>query len=238
MISSLVISEIFGPTIQGEGPAAGRIATFVRLGGCNLTCGWCDTAYTWDAGRFDLRGEMTRLTVDEVAADVAARGDGLVVISGGEPLLQDRPGYGLARLANRFAGQGREVHIETNGTIEPGASLVSAVSLFAVSPKLPHSGVEASRAIKWPALRAFAALARVGRAYLKIVCRTREDIADAAALASTAEFPPGSAWVMPEGTTPAVVVERLRELTGPAIALGLNITSRQHVLTWGDERGH
>src|SRR5882757_4450270 len=41
------INEIFGPTVQGEGAAGGRHCLFVRVADCNLTCGWCDTAYTW-----------------------------------------------------------------------------------------------------------------------------------------------------------------------------------------------
>ena len=65
-MSSLVVSEIFGPTIQGEGQYAGQLVAFIRLGGCNLACSWCDTPYTWDASRFDLRNEMTRTPVNEI----------------------------------------------------------------------------------------------------------------------------------------------------------------------------
>ena len=46
--NSLTVSEIFGPTFQGEGPFTGRAAVFLRLGRCNLDCKWCDTPYTWD----------------------------------------------------------------------------------------------------------------------------------------------------------------------------------------------
>jgi len=50
--TTLRVAELFGPTVQGEGPAAGERAAFVRLSGCPLACAWCDTPYTWDAGRF------------------------------------------------------------------------------------------------------------------------------------------------------------------------------------------
>ena len=60
-MDDLVVAEIFGPTWQGEGPSAGQVAAFVRLGLCNLTCAWCDTAYTWDRSRFDLRAELRRM---------------------------------------------------------------------------------------------------------------------------------------------------------------------------------
>lgn len=44
-VRDLLVSEVFGPTVQGEGKHCGRIAAFVRLGGCNLHCRWCDTPY-------------------------------------------------------------------------------------------------------------------------------------------------------------------------------------------------
>src|SRR4029450_7825218 len=54
----LVVSEVFGPTFQGEGPSVGRRAGFVRLGRCNLDCSWCDTPYTWDWERHDPAVEL------------------------------------------------------------------------------------------------------------------------------------------------------------------------------------
>lgn len=69
-MDTLPVAEVFGPTFQGEGPYAGRIASFVRLGGCNLSCSWCDTPYTWDGVRFDLRNELTSLTAEAVVAQV------------------------------------------------------------------------------------------------------------------------------------------------------------------------
>lgn len=62
---SLVVSEVFGPTHQGEGPHAGQLCAFVRLMGCNLSCSWCDTPYTWDASRYDLKAEGHRMTVED-----------------------------------------------------------------------------------------------------------------------------------------------------------------------------
>ena len=146
-------------------------------------------------------------------------------------------GYGLADLAAILAADGRDVHVETNGTIAPGELLAEAVRLFVVSPKLSHSGMDAARAIDWPVLRSFAELAKAGRAALKIVCQVPEDVAEASALAVTAGFPRSACWIMPEGITAAAVLGGLQVLTEPALALGLNVTGRQHVLTWGEERG-
>src|SRR5687768_9454687 len=87
-MTELVVSEVFGPTWQGEGPSLGRRAGFVRLGRCNLACSWCDTPYTWDWDRFDPAVELTRMSVDAIADRIASMEVPLVVITGGEPLLQ------------------------------------------------------------------------------------------------------------------------------------------------------
>ena len=81
---TLPISEVFGPTLQGEGPHAGRTVQFIRLGGCNLSCSWCDTPYTWDASRFNLRQELTPMSVQEILDRIIPGVP--IVLSGGEPL--------------------------------------------------------------------------------------------------------------------------------------------------------
>src|SRR4051794_5963800 len=88
--ASLVVSEIFGPTWQGEGPSLGRRCGFVRLGRCNLACTWCDTPYTWDWERFDPAVELRRTPVDDILSQLDAMDVDMVVISGGEPMLQQR----------------------------------------------------------------------------------------------------------------------------------------------------
>lgn len=93
-------------TIQGEGPLAGRPATFVRLAGCNLMCPLCDTEYT--AGR-------QRFTVEEAVHSICtmSRRDWLVVLTGGEPFRQ----VSLPRLIDGLIYRNRDVQIETNGTL-------------------------------------------------------------------------------------------------------------------------
>ncbi|MDP9441218.1 MAG: 7-carboxy-7-deazaguanine synthase QueE, partial [Actinomycetota bacterium] len=91
----LVVSEVFGPTFQGEGPSIGRRAGFVRLGRCNLACTFCDTPYTWRWEDHDPAAELTRRNVAGVVADLEGMGVELVVVTGGEPLLQQRHLTGL-----------------------------------------------------------------------------------------------------------------------------------------------
>jgi len=82
------ISEIFGPTIQGEGPLVGRPTVFVRTGGCDYRCTWCDTLY---AVLPEYRGEWTLMTPAAIMARVDELAGGepvLVSLSGGNPALQ------------------------------------------------------------------------------------------------------------------------------------------------------
>lgn len=85
---TLLIAERFDPTLQGEGSSTGQQALFIRLSRCNLTCPACDTTYTWDWSRFDPAAEASRVPIDELVAWVLASSTTLVVIIGGEPLLE------------------------------------------------------------------------------------------------------------------------------------------------------
>jgi 7-carboxy-7-deazaguanine synthase len=127
----LRITEIFH-SIQGESSHAGRPCVFVRLTGCNLRCRWCDSEYTFTGGE--------KMALDEVIARVDAYGCNLVEITGGEPLAQ-RESLDLIR---RLCDAGREVLIETSGSID--TSEVDSRARVILDVKCPGSGeVEANR---------------------------------------------------------------------------------------------
>ncbi|MFE5027903.1 7-carboxy-7-deazaguanine synthase QueE [Streptomyces sp. NPDC056656] len=229
----LVTAEVFGPTFQGEGPSSGRRASFIRLGGCNLHCSWCDTPYTWDADNFDLRAELTRVPVADLCTRALAGDPGLVVISGGEPLLhQKQPGW--KELLDLLASAEVEIEVETNGTLAPTPFTAAMVDRFNVSPKLAHAGDPESARIRPDAI---AALNSTGRASFKFVCRTSADVSQVAAHTSAWGIPSDRVWIMPEGTTSGTLHERLPVIAAPAIAEGFNVTTRLHVHAWGDQRG-
>ncbi|MGW1071566.1 7-carboxy-7-deazaguanine synthase QueE [Streptomyces sp. NPDC002537] len=231
--SSLVVAEVFGPTVQGEGPSLGRRAGFIRLGGCNLTCTWCDTPYTWDASRHDLRAELRRVPVGDIARRALTGRPELVVLTGGEPLLhQHQPGWAL--LLDHLAAAGAEVEVETNGTIAPSSRTVEAVTRFNVSPKLRHAGVDEHRRIRPPAITA---LHTTGKATFKFVCRTPDDVAEVTRYATAWDLPPSLVWIAPEGTTNARIAARIAAVADPVITAGFNLTTRLHVHAWGEVRG-
>ncbi|MEE1820962.1 7-carboxy-7-deazaguanine synthase QueE [Streptomyces sp. BE20] len=142
----LWIADTFADTVQGEGPSTGVPALFIRTSGCNLACRpWCDTPYTWDRARFDLSRERRRMSVEEVADWALERPERLAVITGGEPLMQQKA---IVALAWRLSAGGKRVEIETNGTYPPCRELVDAGVHFNVSPKLGNSGMPAGRRIR------------------------------------------------------------------------------------------
>jgi len=217
----LVVSEVFGPTFQGEGPSSGRLAMFLRLGRCNLDCSYCDTAYTWDWTRFDPDTELRRRSVDEVLVQLDGVNVPLLVITGGEPLLQQRHLVPLVRAAH---ARGWRIEVETNGTIAPLPALGALVDQWNVSPKLAGSGVELVR--RWqPDARAIA----------KFVVRSASELDEAAAVAEAGHL--SEVWIMPEATDAATLVDRLGALAPDVLARGWHLSSRLQILLWGDTRG-
>jgi 7-carboxy-7-deazaguanine synthase len=223
-MTQLVVSEVFGPTVQGEGPSLGRRAGFVRLGRCNLACSWCDTPYTWDWSRFDPSVELSRVDVPSVLAAVDAMDVPMVVVTGGEPLLQQTAVVGLLEA---MAGRWR-IEIETAGTIAPKPELVELVDQFNVSPKLANSGNPLSQRLRPDVLGAFM---DTGKAVFKFV------VAGVHELDEVAGFGVSPVWIMPEGTSAAVLHHRLAMLADAVIERGWNLTTRLHVELWGDKRG-
>ncbi len=122
------ITEIF-KSIQGESTHAGLPCVFVRLTGCNLRCSWCDSEYTFTGGH--------RMALEEVLKEVEqlSPGGGLVEITGGEPMLQERE---VVPLMQRLLDAGYRVMIETSGE-RPLEKVPKAVAKI-VDVKCPNSG--------------------------------------------------------------------------------------------------
>ncbi|WP_317195769.1 7-carboxy-7-deazaguanine synthase QueE [Pinibacter aurantiacus] len=102
--TSLPVMEAFY-TLQGEGFHQGRAAYFIRLGGCDVGCVWCDVKESWDAEKHPL------LTLDKIVADAAAFPGRLAVVTGGEPLM-----HNLDELTAALHDAGFQTNIETSGS--------------------------------------------------------------------------------------------------------------------------
>ncbi|WP_228713624.1 7-carboxy-7-deazaguanine synthase QueE [Arundinibacter roseus] len=101
--TDLPIMEAFY-TLQGEGAHAGKAAYFIRLGGCDVGCHWCDVKESWDATRF------ARQSIADIVAGAMQFPGRLAVITGGEPLM-----YNLSALTGALQAAGFQTNIETSG---------------------------------------------------------------------------------------------------------------------------
>lgn len=97
-----IVEEFY--TLQGEGRYSGHAAYFIRIGGCDVGCPWCDTKISWDASRHSMK------TVDEIVKNAAACPASFAVITGGEPLM-----YNLDYLCKGMKEAGVKTSLETSG---------------------------------------------------------------------------------------------------------------------------
>lgn len=103
-LTGLPVMESFY-TLQGEGAHQGRAAFFIRLGGCDVGCVWCDVKESWDASKHP------RFSIPDLVAEASAYPGRLAVITGGEPLMHD-----CTELTSALRRAGFATHIETSGS--------------------------------------------------------------------------------------------------------------------------
>lgn len=116
-------------TIQGEGHYQGQAAYFIRLGGCDVGCVWCDVKESWNASAHPV------VSVHEITQRVKSAGSPVAVITGGEPLM-----YDLTALTESLQAEGIRTHIETSGVYP----VTGAWNWICFSPKkfkAPHSSI-------------------------------------------------------------------------------------------------
>lgn len=245
-VGQLAVSEIFGPTFQGEGSSIGRRCYFLRLAGCNQHCSWCDTPYTWDwSGRngkaYDPREEVHKYDAKDIVAELNQlridASDGtladqrsMLVITGGEPLLQQAK---LLPLVEFLFHWNWEIEIETAGTVVPH-EISRYVTKYNISPKLENSGNELKTRYRPQVLKLLQAEG-AGRVCWKFVARTDEDLAEIAHIVNECELSP--VYVMPEGTDSETIKERMQELAAEVLKRGWNLTTRLQVELYGNRRG-
>ena len=167
------IIEIFGPTIQGEGAEAGLPTHFVRLGGCDYRCSWCDTMYAVDP--VVVRRDSTLVEPPSQIIETLTRLPGSprwVSVSGGNPPL-----HRLATLGGRRHERAFLVSVETQGSVWRG--WLSAADRLTASPKPPSSGMATARVTSdSSSVHGFGTSNSSAciRAILKIVCFEDRDV--------------------------------------------------------------
>lgn len=131
--SKIRISEIFGPTIQGEGHLIGQPTVFVRTGGCDFRCEWCDTLYAVDP---EFKSQWKLYSAEEILqqVEILSQAPLLITLSGGNPALQP-----LGSLLEQGHNAGYQFSIETQGSV--AKNWFSQLDHLVLSPKPPSSGM-------------------------------------------------------------------------------------------------
>ncbi len=128
LAQTLPIVEMFH-SIQGEGAWVGTNAFFIRLGGCDVGCPWCDTKQSWNPKRHPQQ------TIGELVAAAKAANPQIVVITGGEPLMHD-----LTLLTRQLKAADLQVHLETSGA-PPFSGSFDWVTFSPKRFKPPHPSI-------------------------------------------------------------------------------------------------
>ena len=170
-----------------------------------------------------------KLSPEEAAAAVLHYPCRRLVITGGEPLVQQKALPGLLRLLPEHF-----VEMETNGAILPDEELLHHIGQFNVSPKLPHSGNDAARAWKPDILRR---LAETKKAWFKFVASCEEDVAGVLRLAQQAGIPAERILIMPLAASREELDIMRPRVVAWSLRYGLRFSDRLHIAIWGSKKG-
>ncbi|MCY3738508.1 MAG: 7-carboxy-7-deazaguanine synthase QueE [Gemmatimonadaceae bacterium] len=227
----MFLSEIF-TSLQGEGRYAGHPSLFVRTSGCNLRCTWCDTPHT------SWRSDGRAVDVESVLAETEVWRDvEHAVVTGGEPMLHPD----LPRLVDGLAERGHLVTIETAAT-----RFIEGLRphLFSLSPKLSNSR-------PGPQHRAEQRLHDGNNRHdliprfldagcqvqVKYVVQGPGDLPEILEHVGRWRIPRNLVYLMPEGVSREVLMERSRVVAGICRDEGFRFTGRLHIELWGNTRG-
>lgn len=239
--------EIFH-SLQGEGRSIGRPSVFIRASLCNLHCRWCDTDYTWnwidtdfehekdadpDYAKFRREEQILSLDIEEVARIAKTFPASNFVLTGGEPLLQEKAWNELMEILSDSVS-GAEFEIETNGTLLPGEEFLDRIDRLNVSPKLANSGVAEAARRRPEILRN---LALTEKADFKFVVGDESDLKEILEIVESAKIPPSNTFLMPKARSEAELDSNQFRVAALAQTYGFRYSDRLHLRLYGAKRG-
>lgn len=233
------VLEIFGPTIQGEGMVVGRKTMFVRTAGCDYSCSWCDSAFTWDGSAKD---EINRMSAEDIMAKLMELGSDQfdhVTISGGNPALLKH----LGELIDLLHENNIEVALETQGS--RWQDWFHDIDDLTLSPKPPSSRMETN----WEILDSIITSLNGHKGIsLKVVVFNRDDLAYAEKVHQRYPSVPfflqvGNDELDEEktGTLASHLLDRyewlIEEVVKSSTLNHVRVLPQVHALVWGNKRG-
>lgn len=228
----ITISEIFGPTIQGEGSLIGTPTVFVRTGGCDYRCSWCDTLHAVDKKYKNDWLEMSAHDVFQQVEKLSGKPI-LVTLSGGNPAIQD-----LSELIRLGKAKGYRFAMETQGSVS--AAWFAELDYLTLSPKPPSSKM------KFDQIRFDTALhnAQDADISLKIVIADKEDLEWTGEVKR--QYPHLPLYLQPcnleleEAPSLKTLSTKTLNLVDEVIQRGwfdVTVLPQLHVYLWGNEKG-
>lgn len=168
-MNKLPVIEIFGPTIQGEGMVVGQKTMFVRTAGCDYSCSWCDSSFTWDGSGKHLIVQMTAEEIWSELKRMGGSGFSFVTISGGNPALLRH----LDALIAILKENNIKIGVETQGS--KWQDWLYDIDELTISPKPPSSGMTTDFSVLSDILRKLKESKSNQHISLKIVVFNQED---------------------------------------------------------------
>ena len=196
------------------------------------------TAYTWDADNYNLKKETKKLSVQECAQQINAIESTLLVISGGEPLLQQEALDDLFPRMPAFVMGDLKVEVETNGTIVPMWPPNTFQLRFNVSPKLSHADDGRDPYSKRVIPSVLEELGKRWDCRFKFVVSDPSDEYEILDIVKGCGLNGDHVWLMPLGTEVEQLNQSLQVASEIAVRNKWNVTDRMHIRIWDGKRGH
>ena len=234
--------EIFGPTIQGEGMVVGQKTMFVRTAGCDYSCSWCDSSFTWDGSGKELIVQMTAEEIWSELKRIGGNGFSFVTISGGNPALLKN----LDALVAILKEQGIRMGVETQGS--RWQDWLYDIDELTISPKPPSSGMTTDFHVLSDILEKLEARNSRQKISLKVVVFNQEDYAYAKQVHLRYPAIPFYLQVGNDDTTStdnaalvSYLLEKYEALIDQVMAddelTDVKVLPQLHALVWGNKRG-
>lgn len=260
----MLINEIY-KSIQGEGKFIGTPSIFIRLSGCNLSCSWCDTKYTWlftekklrkvqnrimRSGQLlsDFKGlkihnkskEETKMYPLKIIGAIMELLDHTnirnVVFTGGEPLIQTQELEVVIQCILDLK-YGIKFEIETNGTIPPSDKLVELADKGLIHFNVSPKTDNSDNKFEFIYKPLMLQRFRNTNSIFKFVIKYPLDVSEVSKIIKEIEIPKEWVYLMSEGNTPEQQLGYSEIMIEMCEKYGFNYSPRLHVLLWGNKRG-
>ena len=241
---SLAVSETFY-SHQGEGPSAGQSSIFLRLKGCNLTCGGPNTSKsgvleegaTWRCDTIEVWKRGQSIAYDTIIEDWIAKGwhhASRLVITGGEPLLHSKAlDLFLPLVKQKLPHLG--IEIETNGTLSFSKKSDPYIDQYNVSPKLHNSGMKKEKRILSNALKSFV---QNPKSIFKFVLTSSDDYNEINHdFIDTFKIEAHRIWLMPAADNQSDLLKHSPHIAQLALDKHHHFSNRLHIMIWDQKTG-